>query len=196
MSKNTDKKLNLSNIKWLVVGLGNPGEKYNNTRHNIGSMAVQTFRQETPGDIISDVEVLLPDTYMNLSGGPVAKALGKDKAERIKNAQSLIVVHDDIDLPFGEVKISIGRGSGGQKGVESIIKSIGTRDFIRVRIGIVPIHFGKMRKPKGGNTVARFVLKRFGLLERNKLPEILEKASNAILEITQNGVESAMNKFN
>ncbi len=192
MSKKTDKKSDVSNNKWLVVGLGNPGEEYDNTRHNVGRMAVQIFRHEA----LCNVKVLLPDTYMNLSGGPVAKALGKDKTERIKNAQSLIVVHDDIDLPFGEIKISIGRGSGGQKGVESIIKSIGTKDFIRVRIGIVPIHFGKMRKPKGNNAVARFVLKKFGLLERNKLSEILKKANNAILEITQNGVESAMNKFN
>jgi PTH1 family peptidyl-tRNA hydrolase len=180
------------NLNKLVVGLGNPGSDYARTRHNVGRSAVEVFRDSF---VVSDadVEILLPDVYMNLSGGPVAKVLGKDKAERMANADRLIVVHDDIDLPFGEVKVSIGRGSGGQRGVESIIKAIGTKEFVRVRIGIMPVHFGKPRKPRDA---AVFVLKKFGIIERSKLPEILEWAGKAIDEIIKNGPQSAMNKFN
>ncbi len=179
---------------WIVVGLGNPGKEYENTRHNIGRDAVKMFqqcRQGTPDDIVeSMVEVVIPDTYMNLSGGPVAKAMQKSPESE------LIIVHDDIDLPFGEVKVSVGRGSGGQKGVEDIIKALGTKDFVRVRIGIIPVFLGKPRKPRGGNAVAKFVLKKFGIIERGKLQEVLEKSNNAIIEIINNGAESAMNKFN
>ncbi len=180
MSRNLDK---------LVVGLGNPGGKYKGTRHNVGRMAVELF-QESLGAFGGSVEVLLPDTYMNLSGGPVAKALQKNPGSE------LVIVHDDIDLPYGEVKVSVARGSGGQKGVEDIIKAVGTKEFTRVRIGIVPVFFGKPRKPKGGEAVSRFVLKKFGITERGKLPEILNRASNAIIEIIKNGTDSAMNKFN
>lgn len=195
---NRNKDTNETKLSWIVVGLGNPGSKYEHTRHNIGRDIVQMFqtcRQEPPSDIV-DVQVILPDTYMNLSGGPVAKALGKYKTERTENAKRLIVVHDDIDLPFGEVKISRSRGSGGQKGVEDILKAIGTKDFIRVRIGIIPVYFGTPRKPRGGDAVTRFVLKKFGITERSKLPEVIERAGNAIEEIIKNGAESAMNKFN
>ncbi len=186
--------------KWLVAGLGNPGSEFEHTRHNVGRDAAalykQTCRQGSPGDMLGSVEVMLPETFMNLSGGPVAKALGKDKAERIRNAERLIVVHDDIDLPFGEIKVSKGSGSGGQKGVESIIKAIGTKDFVRVRIGIVPVFLGKPRKPKGSRAVSSFVLKKFGILERNELPNILSRAGEAITEIIEHGHQRAMNKFN
>ncbi len=190
MNKETTKQTN-----WLVVGLGNPGKEYEDTRHNVGRMAVEMFEESqiNQGSPSSSVRVVLPDTYMNLSGGPVAKAMQKAPKDKLSR---LIIVHDDIDLPYGEVKMSVGRGSGGQKGVEDIIKALGTKDFIRVRIGIIPVHFGKMRKPKGGDAVARFVLKKFGMLERTKLAEILGRASKAISEVIENGTQSAMNKFN
>ena len=183
--------------KWFVVGLGNPGSKFEHTRHNVGRDAVALWSSKCrASDCSADVDVLLPETFMNLSGGPVAKALGKDKAERTMAAGRLIVVHDDIDLPFGEVKVSKGSGSGGQKGVESIIKAIGTKDFVRVRIGIVPVFLGNMRKPKGSRAVSNFVLKKFGILERNELSNILSRAGEAITEIIERGHQSAMNKFN
>ncbi len=185
---------------WLIVGLGNPGERYRDTRHNAGKMAVEKFEQDLQeySHIISGnkVKVLFPDTYMNLSGGPVSEALGKNKQERKKHAHKLIVVHDDIDLPFGAVKISYGKGSGGQKGVEDIIKSLGTKEFARVRIGIVPVFFGKMRKPQGARAVSAFVLKRFGILEKRELPKILERVSYALTEIIKYGVQKAMNSVN
>lgn len=169
---------------WIVVGLGNPGEKYAHTRHNIGRTVVE---QLAP---LVGVTRVIPDTYMNLSGGPVAKATREHPEAK------LVIVHDDIDLPYGEVKVSVGKGSGGQKGVEDIIQALGTKDFIRVRIGIVPVHFGTPRKPKGSEAVSRFVLKPFGILERGKLPEVLRRASAAIEEIVTNGPTIAMNKFN
>jgi len=178
----------IGSTNWLIVGLGNPGEKYAETRHNVGRMAVKIF-QDSSRAFDAGVQVVVPDTYMNLSGGPVAKAMQKNPESR------LIIVHDDIDLPFGEVKVSEGKGSGGQKGVEDIIKALQTKDFIRVRIGITPVFFGKERRPHGA-AVARFVLKRFGVLERGQLPEILDRASNAIAEVIEKGVQKAMNKFN
>ncbi len=184
------------NENWIVVGLGNPGQEYALTRHNVGRMAVDYFQSlQTSHDFHDSlVQVVVPDTYMNLSGGPVAKAIQKSR-DNGKNGK-LLIVHDDIDLPFGSVKVSVGKGSGGQKGVEDIIKAVGSKDFVRVRIGIVPVFFGKPRKPKGGKAVSNFVLKKFGITERGKLPEILERSNNAIIEIINNGAESAMNKFN
>ncbi len=173
---------------WIVVGLGNPGDRYKNTRHNVGRMAVEMF-QGTPGTFDGDVQVVVPDTYMNLSGGPVAKAMQKSPESR------LIIVHDDIDIPFGDVKVSVGKGSGGQKGVEDIIKALKTKDFVRVRIGITPVFFGKERRPRGA-AVARFVLKRFGITERGKLSEVLERASDVISTIVKSGPQIAMNRFN
>ncbi len=184
----------LNGINWLIVGLGNPGSEYEGTRHNIGKDIVGRFKKRF--ETFDNVEVLVPDTYMNLSGGPVAKALGKDKQERRANAQYLIVVHDDIDLPFGDVKVSKARGSGGQKGVEDIVKAIGTKDFVRVRIGVTPVFLGKQRKPRGSRAVSSFVLKKFGILERKEISNIFDRVSRVVEEIVKYGVDSAMNKFN
>ncbi len=187
MDKNAD-------TNWLVVGLGNPGAEHEHTRHNIGRDVVEYFQQcllpSLSAEVIACTHVVLPDTYMNLSGGPVAKAMQKSPSSR------LIIIHDDIDLPFGEVKVSVSKGSGGQRGVEDIIKALGTKDFVRVRVGIVPVFFGKARKPRGSAAVSKFVLKHFGILERNRLSEILSRAGKAIAETITNSPESAMNRFN
>lgn len=172
---------------WTVVGLGNPGDKYKNTRHNVGRMAVEVFAETQAA---GEVNIVLPETYMNLSGGPVKRAM------RDKTVDKLIIVHDDIDLPFGEVKVSVGKGSGGQKGVEDIIKALGTKEFVRVRIGIIPSYFGTQRKPKGTQVVSRFVLKPFGILERMRLADLLNRASDAVTEVVRNGPSIAMNKCN
>jgi PTH1 family peptidyl-tRNA hydrolase len=183
----------VNNAQWIVVGLGNPGKEYAETRHNVGRMATDLIKG-MGGALPSELELITPSTYMNLSGGPVAKAMQKSKANGME--PRLIIVHDDIDLPFGEVKVSVGKGSGGQRGVQDIIKAIKTKDFVRVRIGIVPVYFGKARKPKGSKAVSKFVLKSFGITERCKLPEVLERASNAIITIVEDGAQIAMNKFN
>ena len=144
----------------LVIGLGNPGEKYKKTRHNLGRLVVSTwqfiigfpdFRLEKKSNALISkgtfeqkrIILTLPETFMNNSGKSV-KMLTKSYKLKPNN---LIIVHDDIDLPLGTIRISIDRGAAGHKGVESIIKELGTKNFIRVRIGICPQDF----KPKGVN---------------------------------------------
>ena len=107
-------------------------------------------------------------------------------------------MHDDIDLPFGEVKIGKGRGAGGNKGVQSIIEKLGSKEFLRVRIGIAPksIWTGKVKRPAGGGPLERFVLKPFGLIEKRDLPDIYKKVKTALEVTILEGPEVAMNKFN
>jgi len=191
---------------WLV-GLGNPGEKYAHTRHNVGwqildhACAAWNFpslvvRSGVSGRVCTgslsghDVSVLYPNTFMNESGSAVVKCVPKGTYHQ------LIVVHDDIDLPFGEVKISQGRGAGGNNGVASIITALGTKNFIRVRVGIAPknILTENIQRPAGGGPLERFVLKPFGILERGQLPSVYEKARTAIELVVTEGVEKAMNQ--
>lgn len=113
---------------WLLVGLGNPGPKYENTRHNFGFLLADAFKTRP---LSRDVIVLKPDTFMNLSGGPVQKALSFYKI----SPKNLIVAHDDIDLALGDVRIKNGGGHGGHNGLRDIIRLIGG-DFIRLRLGV------------------------------------------------------------
>lgn len=150
---------------YYIVGLGNPGEEYAKTRHNTGRIVLSYFlkkeRMQSPvkskkyASLISESEVegenvlvLWPETYMNKSGSAVSKAVKSAKA-----AQKLVVVYDDMDLSLGTFKIAYGRGSGGHRGMESIIKALKTRDFIRIRVGISSATpTGKLKKPKGEKT--------------------------------------------
>jgi len=166
---------------YLIFGLGNPGEKYQNTRHNIGERIVEELESLNWANVI----LVKPTTFMNESGKAV-KLLTKRYP---LNADKLIVIHDDIDLPLGKIKISKDSGSAGHKGVASIIESLGTKNFIRLRIGILP-EFGK---PKN---VESFVLKKFTKKEEKILEEILEKSSEAIKTILKEGLEKTMNEFN
>jgi PTH1 family peptidyl-tRNA hydrolase len=194
-----------------IVGLGNPGEKYVNTRHNVGRLAVEYFaKQSNFANFSKDknsnalhtrglvgkvqVECVLPETFMNNSGETVSYLLKKLGATK----DDLIVVHDDIDLPFGEVKIAQNRGGGGNNGVSSIIKAIDTKDFVRVRIGIAPksIFGGSAKRPQGGGPLERFVLKSFNLLEKMELDNLHKKTRQALETIALEGVVSAMNKIN
>ena len=160
---------------YIVVGLGNPGEEYTRTRHNMGRMAVNFLR-----DKVSGIKVVTPNTYMNESGRAVAKVIKSKKA-----AQKLIVVYDDLDLPLGTLKISYDRSSGGHKGLESIIRALKTKEFIRVRIGI-----GK----KGD--VEKYILSEFKKAELETLKKVFPKVSQAVETIVVHGTELAMNKFN
>jgi len=192
-----------------IVALGNPGEKYKNNRYNVGFMAVDIIIEEfrlpslieskscsgliTEGVIgENETKILYPDTYMNNSGSAVAKLVAKSEIS------SMVVVHDDIDLPFGEIKIGKNQGAGGNNGVKSIIEKLGSKEFSRVRIGIAPKSFwtGKTNRPKGGGPLERFVLKPFGITEKKELSEVLSKASSAIKIILEEGVDSAMNRLN
>jgi PTH1 family peptidyl-tRNA hydrolase len=194
---------------FYIVGLGNHGEKYQNTRHNVGWIVCDYVRGKAslpdlaPDNSMSGrvtegklsgagIRMLYPDTYMNNSGAAVAKFVPRNEVG------SLIVIHDDIDLPLGEIKLGKGRGDGGNNGIKSIIDKLSTKDFIRIRVGIAPRSFwtGEVKRPKGGGPLERFVLKPFTRSEAPKLEEVKERAYGALQEILQNGLNSAMNKFN
>lgn len=211
-----------------IVGLGNPGEEYENTRHNVGRMAVQLLAKEfaadgvagfkadkvlkslkTKADIDGESAVLiLPETFMNKSGQAVAplivgdtKIVGKlneaQKKALDKKAKKLIVIHDDLDLPFGHIKIVFNRGPGGNNGVDSIIRAIKTEAFARIKIGITPTTpTGKMRKPVGEEKVVKFILGQFQTGEASDLKKVLKKIPEIVSVIVKEGEQSAMNQFN
>jgi PTH1 family peptidyl-tRNA hydrolase len=192
-----------------IVPLGNPGDRYADTRHNVGWLAMDyVIESRTWPRLIEDkklsgrstggriggepVAVLYPDTFMNNSGAAVAKLVPQSEVG------DLIALHDDIDLPFGVIKISAGRGGGGNNGVSSIIQKLGSKDFVRIRIGIAPKSFwtGKTKRPQGGGPLERFVLKPFSPSERKQLPDILATIDAAIAVVIEQGVEAAMNQYN
>jgi PTH1 family peptidyl-tRNA hydrolase len=192
-----------------IVPLGNPGDRYADTRHNVGWLAMdysiesrawprliedtKLSGRTTEGCIGNEpVAVLYPDTFMNNSGTAVAKLVPQSEVG------DLIALHDDIDLPFGVIKISAGRGGGGNNGVSSIIQKLGSKDFVRIRIGIAPKSFwtGKTKRPQGGGPLERFVLKPFSPSERKQLPDILATIDAAIAVVIEQGVEAAMNQYN
>ncbi len=159
---------------YIIVGLGNPGDEYAHTRHNTGRTAAEFINGK-----LSGVKIFVPDTFMNKTGPAVAKAMAG------KSAKKLIVIHDDLDLPLGSLKISYGRGSGGHKGVESIIKALKTKEFIRIRIGI-----GK----KGD--VEKHILGQFKKSELEVLKKTFKRVDEAVETIVNEGYEKAMNRFN
>ncbi|MFT7644453.1 MAG: PTH1 family peptidyl-tRNA hydrolase [Candidatus Paceibacteria bacterium] len=194
---------------FYVVGLGNPGEKYQTTRHNVGWSALDCvldkllFSNLTESRSLSgrvsvgvikneEVTVLYPNTFMNNSGSAAAKLVPKKEIEK------LVVVHDDIDLPFGELKIVQGRGSGGNNGVQSIIDKLDSKEFVRVRIGIASKSFWtrKVKRPAGGGPLERFVLKPFSNKEQKQLPEVFGQVQKALEIIISDGVEAAMSEIN
>jgi peptidyl-tRNA hydrolase, PTH1 family len=191
---------------WTIVGLGNPGKEYEHTRHNIAwlvlrssvnAFSLPSFHESkshsafiSEGSINGkDVRIVLPTTFMNNSGGAVKKALAGTLAH-------LVVLHDDIDLPFGVVKVGVGRGAGGHNGVKSIIQSLGSMDFIRVRIGIGKKNiFGIMHRPKG-DALSNFVLGELTTKEEKGLPDVEKKVCEALKLILERGVETAMQEVN
>src|SRR3989344_682006 len=194
---------------YVVIGLGNPGKEYEKTRHNTGAIAVEAFRtlesfeafeenkkyhSKIADGMIGKEEVLLllPQTFMNKSGLAAAAAV-KSK----KGAERLIVVHDDLDLPVGKLKISFGRSSGGHRGVESVLRALKTNEFVRVRIGICPANpKGKLKKPKGEKAVLKFIIGKFSKSEEEALKKISRKVSQALHTIVASGREMAMSEFN
>jgi PTH1 family peptidyl-tRNA hydrolase len=192
-------------MEWIIAGLGNPGEEYDATRHNIGKEAVLAFASGAGINLSRDgileasvgkgimegheFALMIPETYMNLSGGPVAKALVRFKIPLSR----LCVVHDDVDLPLGTVRVSVGRGSGGHHGVDSIIACTDENGFVRVRIGILPLHG---RKPEHGEPFERFVLGRFPVSEREAAAGAIDFTCKLIRDIIIHGTEHAMNVHN
>jgi PTH1 family peptidyl-tRNA hydrolase len=196
-------------MKWIVVGLGNPGGEYEYTRHNAGRIVLDAYRRAhdlpewenkkiykallSKGEVLGRELLLLePETYMNDSGKSLV-SLVKSK----KQAEQLIVIHDDIDLPLGVWKISFDRGSGGQNGVKSIMDHIKTKAFIRVRVGVLQKTLGgKPKKPKGGEAVHKFILGKFKEEEMAELKKVFKEIVNGIDTLLSDGLEQAMNHFN
>ena len=205
----------------IIAGLGNPGRKYGKTRHNIGFRAVDEFQKENNfpefsfskkfNALISETNqpqgkiiLVKPQTFMNNSGTAVGKLACHYKIE----TKDLFVVHDDIDLPIGKIRIVISRGAAGHKGVESIIRSLGSKDFIRFRIGIKPAEksllenqISKIKnqkyklKVKKINT-EKFVLQKFTKEEEKTMKEMIKKTAEAIKYALEEGAEKTMNEYN
>jgi PTH1 family peptidyl-tRNA hydrolase len=188
----------MSEERWLVAGLGNPGPEYAGTRHNAGYMVADLLaermgvrfkahrsRNEIAEGRLAGVPVTLakPRTYMNLSGGPVAalSAFYKIPAERI------VVVHDDLDIPFGSVRIKFGGGDNGHNGLRSITQALGTNEYIRVRLGI--------GRPPGRMDAATYVLRDFSAAERKELPFVIDRGADAVETVLSKGVAVAQNTF-
>jgi PTH1 family peptidyl-tRNA hydrolase len=181
----------------IVVGLGNPGREYAATRHNLGFMVVDELarrlvaserRNRFRSDLVEvfdageKVVLLKPRTYMNLSGSAVREALNWYKM----SVEDFIVVVDDIDLPFGSIRLRARGGSGGHNGLKSIIAELGTDTFSRMRIGI----------GRGPGHATRQVLSRFTADEERVLPTVIQAAADCVLEWERNGIINAMNRCN
>jgi PTH1 family peptidyl-tRNA hydrolase len=186
----------------LVVGLGNPGRKYEKNRHNVGFMAVEhlarahrigDFKEKfsavwTKGEISVGgtrhaVALLKPQTFMNLSGDSVQPAAAFLKVE----APQIIVIHDELDIAWKDVRLKVGGGHAGHNGLRSMIERLGTPDFVRVRVGIG-------RPPPGfKGDVADYVLQNFDSMETAELPDVLGRACAAVEAVVAKGVQAAMN---
>jgi len=184
---------------WLVVGLGNPGPGYSGNRHNVGFMVLDLLAQrtgarfkahKTRADVVEGrlagerVVLAKPRSYMNDSGGPVAslRDFFKTPLERV------VVVHDELDLPYGGLRLKLGGGDNGHNGLRSIRRSLGSGDFNRVRFGI--------GRPPGSMDAASFVLRDFGTTERKELELNVDHAADAVEAMLIEGLERAQNSYN
>ncbi|MBU6370845.1 MAG: aminoacyl-tRNA hydrolase [Patescibacteria group bacterium] len=180
-------------MNYTIVGLGNPGEEYVGTRHNTGRMVVDALAKKIGADDWKDdkkikakvlktkvgkntVVLIQPNTMMNKSGDAVKPFVKSKKA-----AETLVVVHDDLDLPFGTMKMSFNKSAGGHRGVMSVIKAVKTEAFIRLRVGISPASAsGKIKKPQGEQAVIDLILKKFKPAEEIELKKILKRAAEGL----------------
>jgi PTH1 family peptidyl-tRNA hydrolase len=195
-------------MAYIFVGLGNPGEEYKNTRHNTGRMILEWIGNSLDAEWKVDkklsattakiklgkspVTIVLPDTFMNNSGKSI-----KPLITSVKSAEKMVVVYDDLDLPFGVSKISFNKSSGGHKGLESIIKLIKTEKFARVRVGISPkTPSGKIKKPSGEDAVTKVILGEFKDEEVKELKKLSKRVSEALEVLVSGGLEKAMTSFN
>jgi peptidyl-tRNA hydrolase, PTH1 family len=183
---------------WLIAGLGNPGREYASSRHNVGFLILDELARRVGRRVSrrradalaaevglgsSPVTLIKPLAFMNESGGPVKAWLNVTGVL----PDRLVVIHDDLDLDFGRVKVVARGGHGGHRGVRAIQDAIGTREFPRVRVGI--------GRPDRGDEVA-FVLAPFDEADAGRLPDVVSRAADAVEEIVARGVSSAMNRFN
>jgi peptidyl-tRNA hydrolase, PTH1 family len=184
---------------WLVVGLGNPGPEYSGNRHNVGFDVLDTLASRVGGrfkshkaraDVIEGrlagqrVVLAKPRSYMNESGGPVSALRDFFKVP----LDRLVVVHDELDLPYAGLRLKLGGGDNGHNGLKSLRRSLGSGEFNRVRFGI--------GRPPGRMDAAAFVLRDFSATERKELPVLVERAADAIEALVVDGMEKAQNTFN
>lgn len=195
-------------MRWIIVGLGNPGETYANTRHNVGKMvlaaifdayATEGWKERSSWKAIAakasiggvDALLVAPLVYMNESGKSLLP-LVKSKAQ----AARTVVIHDDIDLPIGSWRFAFERGSGGNKGVESVMTCLKTKAFVRIRVGVLPVGGdGIPKKPRGKEHVVRFVLGEFSEKERAVVRHAAKEIISALPVLLTQGREKAMNQF-
>lgn len=193
----------------LIVGLGNPNKEHESNRHNAGRIVLQNIAKandfldwkndiktkslRTKGEIEKEkLDFLLPETFMNNSGNAVMHII--DSPKKLKN---LVVVYDDIDLPIGSLKISFNRSSGGHNGLESVIKKIKSREFVRIRIGVSPhTPSGKIKKPSGEEAVLKFLLGNFKEPELKEIKKISKKVAEIICTISAESKDKAMTLYN
>jgi len=183
----------------LILGLGNPGGEYRSTRHNVGWMALDELeergrfgrqRREGPAKVREgaidgyDMVTARPQTYMNVSGRAAVHLLRKYGVR----PEDLIVVHDDVDLPLGRIRLKRGGGAAGQRGVLSIADALRTQEFIRVRIGV--------SRPLERDQMVDYVLDRFTPDERERLGVVIPRAADAVVALVRNGLDSAMSEYN
>lgn len=184
--------------RWLIAGLGNPGPDYAANRHNAGFMVADVlaermgtrFRAGRHQAAVANgrlaglpVTLAKPLAYMNLSGGPVS---GLGKFYQVPPAR-LVVIHDELDIPFGAIRLKLGGGDNGHNGLRSISSALGTRDYYRVRVGI--------GRPPGRMDPAAFVLRDFSVAERKELPFLLDRAADAVEALLSKGLAAAQNLF-
>jgi PTH1 family peptidyl-tRNA hydrolase len=188
----------MSDERWIIVGLGNPGPQYAGNRHNAGAMVLDLLGERmgarfkshrTRNDLAEGrlsgqpVTLAKPHSYMNLSGGPVAALAGFYKL----GPERVVVIHDELDVPFDAVRLKLGGGDNGHNGLRSITASLGTRDYYRVRVGI--------GRPPGRMDPAAFVLKDFAPAERKELPFVLDRAADAAEALISKGLVEAQNLY-
>lgn len=191
-------------MAFVIIGLGNPGKEYEKTRHNAGRLLVEKFATDegfeefifnkkanalvTEGKVDGEkVTLVLPETMMNLSGKAVLPFV-----KSVKAAKTLLVVHDDLDLPLGVTKMVVGRGSGGHKGVESIMRAIKTKDFARLRIGISGTgKKNQAKKVSGEEKVIKHVIGKFKPAEDATLKKVMKKGVEASRIFITEGAEPA-----
>lgn len=196
-------------MEYIFVGLGNPGEEYENTRHNTGRMLVEyvatksdigewkdnkvTRARELAGTVGGrKARFVLPNSFMNNSGKSLVSYI-KSK----KDLERMVVIYDDLDLPLGTVKLSFGRSSGGHRGLESIIKNLKSKDFLRIRVGVSPhTPSGKLKKPSGEDKVIDFILGKFRAQEMEILKKVQKKVLLACNIFAESGREKAMTEVN
>ena len=186
---------------WLVVGLGNPGREYAGNRHNVGFLvadllagrvgakfgrhkrAVAEVAEGRLGFGGPKLVLVKPLTYMNLSGGPVVALAQFHKIP----AERVIAVHDELDIPYGQLRIKIGGGEGGHNGLRSMSKSLGTKEYVRVRFGI--------GRPPGRQDPADYVLSDFSAAERKELEFLVDRAADVVESVVTKGVEPTQNAY-